>query len=1505
MKRLKYIIWILLFFVWVLYILPVGLLQVPYIQEKFSEKASEVLEEKLGVETKIGKVDFEFFNKLILKDLYLEDQAGDTLFQAKRLAAGFEFIPLLKGKLRFETIQLFSFQVNLNKENTESPLNLQFVIDAFANRDTTKKKSNIDLKIKTLNLRRGNFTYRIKDATSTPGIFNAKNLRVSDLSSKIHVKSWTKDSLIASFSHLSFSEQSGMEIQRIAFDLSATKYKAKISRLELKLPNSLLNIKDITADYSQALYPEEYLSKTTFNLDIEPSSILMGDLRAFIPAFSNFKDKISIKGNLSGKMESLLLQNFELQESNRMLIKANLQLLDINDRRNIFIRGRIDQSFISDESIRRIANSFSDKTIDLPPQINQLGDIRFEGEVSGYLHHLSTYGIFNTDIGTIRADINIGRENGLFIDGKIESDMLDMKKLMSDSNYGNTSFSIQVNAKEGANKKFSGEGNASIKQFEYKGYVYENLSMVGAFTPESFSGKLNLNTQDGNIKAEGLFALKGEHSKFNFYAEAENINLDKLNLSKKYKNSELSLNIRANFTGNNVDNILGNIDLTEIKFNTEKGKYYLDTFRVEANQEGNEKLLVLNSDIVNGEVRGMYSFTGIAPAINRLVSNYLPAIVPSQTKQKQENANNFSFEFTIEDTEELSSILKLPFVLFNKTKLVGQYNSIYDKFRLELYSPKLQYGKSAVESVMITADNSGNTLNLDINGVSLQKNNKKIKFSADIDARDNNVSSKLNWNSEVRNQYSGEFAFNTLFSKDRNKSPLRTNIEVLQTNTTFNDSIWTIHPASVVIDSAGIKINDLKINHDDQFILVDGKISKDPEEKIMVNLNKVDLEYVFTTINIPALEFGGIASGYVNAADLYHTRKLSTDLHVDGFSFNSTRFGDLTLEGIWDENKQGIIMKGNIFKNDTTKVLVDGIINPVKEELSIVFDARNADASFLRKYMKNIAKDVSGNLTGKLRLFGSLNDPTVEGDVFVSNGRFGIEFLNTYYTFSDSVHCRPDEIIIKDINFYDKNGWAALANGSVRHKLFEDFNYSATLVFDNFLVFNATERQNPYLYGTVYGTGSANIRGTENLVNIDVSMRNTKNTRLSLNFMEESDIGNYDFIHFVDKKADTTLLVEKYFSMASNKPIYLKSGEKTDIRFNLNLESTPEAVVDLIMDPITGDKIRTYGQGHLQVSYGTRIPLRMNGKYTIDRGKYNFSLQQVIFRDFDIREGSSVSFHGDPYTAILDIKAAYSVMANLSDLNPDLVQYAGRSSVMTNCVLDITGAMKHPDIKFDIEVPESDYIERQIKNHINTEDMMNRQMVYLLVLNRFYTPAEYVSTGNLQTNDLSMLASSTLSSSLSSIVNSFTDNIQVGTRIRTENPEAMTGTEVELMLSSQLLDNRLILNGNLGYRDYSYMKDDGQGLPPFVGDFDLEYKLTPGGGVRLKAYNHYNYRYYYLDSRSKTTQGLGVIFRKDFDRIDELFGRKKKYFTFPPDSSSNNFPKVNSGTDFIRFRKEE
>lgn len=251
------------------------------------------------------------------------------------------------------------------------------------------------------------------------------------------------------------------------------------------------------------------------------------------------------------------------------------------------------------------------------------------------------------------------------------------------------------------------------------------------------------------------------------------------------------------------------------------------------------------------------------------------------------------------------------------------------------------------------------------------------------------------------------------------------------------------------------------------------------------------------------------------------------------------------------------------------------------------------------------------------------------------------------------------------------------------------------------------------------------------------------------------------------------------------------------------------------------------------MNYASDGDLRMYGDYTINHGTYNFTLQDIIIKDFTIREGSKITFLGDPYAAQLDIVASYSVNANLSDLDESFLEdrELNRTNVPVDALMMVRGDIRQPDITFDLDFPtltRDTY--RKVRSIVSTEDMMNRQIIYLLALNKFYTPDYMTATHG---NELVSVASSTISSRLSSMLGQLSDNWSIAPAIRSDRGD-FSDVEVDVALSSHLLNNRLLLNGNFGYRDNSMNNNS------FIGDFDIRYLLNRAGTIQLKAYNRYN-----------------------------------------------------------------
>jgi hypothetical protein len=680
MKIFKHTIRILLFFLTVFYLLPAGIMQIPYIQEKISEKLTGYLEEKLGTELHIETFELKSYNKLILKNISMKDQSGEVFFTAKRMEAGFELIPLFKGKFRFKSAQLLTFNLHLSKENQNSPLNIQYIIDAFQSGEKNEE-TPIDIKIRKLSLRLGNLSYRVKTATPTPGLFNPHDMAFYDISAKMNLQNFTQDKLNIYLDKLSFTEKSGLRLTHLSFNCKADTSKAQIKKLNLELPSSKLQITNIQVDYSN----EKEFNRMPFHLSIEPSVIYPQDLSLIVPALSDYKNEVICQGNLSGTLNNFTFNDILLNDNNDFSIRVNGRLRNAigNNPDSIYIESNVSNSTFNTSVIQRIVSNLNKKEQVFPKEIQNLGTIFFNGKISGYANALNASGNFNTNIGAINANITIKKKQHISINGKISTLSLDLKQLIANDDLGQTAFEIDVNALISETNPISGNIKANIQSFEYKKYKYENIDISGDFTQTGFIGRLNIDEANGKLAAKGSFLLNGDNSEFNFSVDASDICLDKLHLLEKYPNPQLSFIMNANFTGNRIDNFLGNINFRQLSFSTDKGQYNMDNFMIQANVQDSIKEIRISSDLLNGEIKGIYSFKNFIPEIKQTLSIYLPSLFQKTDQSYRQEKNNLAFHFTFNNNEILASILEFPVTFYNQSHISGSFDNLNNKLNMK------------------------------------------------------------------------------------------------------------------------------------------------------------------------------------------------------------------------------------------------------------------------------------------------------------------------------------------------------------------------------------------------------------------------------------------------------------------------------------------------------------------------------------------------------------------------------------------------------------------------------------------------------------------------------------------------------------------------------------------------------------------------------------------------------------------------------------------------------
>ena len=1436
---------------------------------------AEELSDLLNTRVTIGRINIGLLNRIIIDDVLLDDQDEQEMLKVTRLSAKFDIMPFFKGKISISSVQLFGFNINLQKKTPDSPPNFKFVLDAFAPNDTVKKDNSLDLRINSILIRRGRMAYHVLSEEETPGKFNAKHVQLQNIIANISLKALSKDSINLGIKRLSLDEKvSGFSLKKMSLKLVANSRQTSIDNFAIELPETSLKLDTIHLIYDSLKAFDRFTEQVRFSFRTLPSQITLKDISPFLPALSHFKEPISLDMEVKGTVNQLTCSHLEITADNRQFrLKGDVALQDLSHPQDAYVFGTLSELTATTRGVGFLVRNLSHDYNGVPPVLERLGNVSFRGEVSGYFTDIVTYGQLHTDLGGVNMDLKLSsdKSKGLFAySGAVKTTDYKLGKLLANEQLGEITFNLDVHGRHVTDRLPVVELKGLIASVDYSRYRYENITLDGEYKQGGFNGKVALDDPNGPIYLNGDVNVSSRIPTFNFQAIINKLRPHDLNLTSKYPDTEFSLKLRANFTGGSVDEMIGEINVDSLEFMSPEKQYFMNNMNIRASKQNNENQLRLTSEFLTASVEGKFQYHTLPASILNIMRKYVPSLI-LPPKKPIETHNNFQFDIHIYNTDILSTIFDIPLTVYTHSTLKGYFNDPLQRLRVEGYFPRLQYKNNFIESGMILCENPSDHIRARVRLTNLKKKGA-VNLSLDAQAKDDNISTTLNWGNSAAVTYSGQLAAVAKFLRTEGEKPLlKAMVEVKPTDIILNDTLWQIHPSQVVVDSGKVDVNNFYFSHQDRYVRINGRLSDNPQDSVKVDLKDINMGYVFDIASISDdVNFEGDATGTAYASGVFKKPVMNTRLFIKNFSLNQGRLGDLNIYGEWDNENRGIRLDASIKDISTTPSRVTGIIHPLKPEsgLDLNIEANELNLKFLEHYMKSIANDIKGRATGKVHFYGKFKGLNLDGAV-MTDASMNFDILNTHFAIKDTILLAPTGLTFNNIHISDMEGHSGRMNGYLHFQHFKNLNYRFEIQANNMLVMNTKESTDMPFYGTVYGTGNALLTGNA-IQGLDVNVAMTTNRNSIFTYINGSvaSATSNQFIKFVDKTPRRTIQdsiqIISYYEQLQQKRQEAEEEQKTDIRLNILVDATPDATMKIIMDPVAGDYISGKGTGNIRTEFYNKGDVKMFGSYQINQGVYKFSLQEVIRKDFVIKNGSTITFNGAPLDANLDIQASYTVnSASLNDLIPEesssIIQ---QPNVKVNCIMNLSGILVRPTIKLGIELPnERDEVQTLVRNYISTEEQMNMQILYLLGIGKFYTED---ARNNQNSNVMSSVLSSTLSGQLNNALSQVfeTNNWNIGTNLSTGD-KGWTDMEVEGILSGQLLNNRLLINGNFGYRDNPMANTN------FVGDFEAEWLINRSGDIRLKAYNETNDRYY--TKTNLTTQGVGIMYKKDFNKWSDLF----------------------------------
>ncbi|MDD4149539.1 MAG: translocation/assembly module TamB domain-containing protein [Bacteroidales bacterium] len=1415
---------------------------------------------------KVDNVYIKLPNKIVLSKIEILDASGDTLLLTNEIDAKITLIRIFASEIYLDQITLSEPQINVIVDTT-GVANYEYILNKFTSEKTEPSNSKgFDIFCNNFEIIDAKLSYRDLREPPDNGIFNPANIAIKGLNIQLSDFKFYNDSLELDINKFTLSEKSGLDIKELSGHLKYCDTAINISNFALLTKNSQFKCSVIEAYGDDASYLLDPINKMTVEVNIDTLVFDVADLGPFMSEYRHLHDKISISGNFKGKLSKFKFKKFQFAYGEDTKMTANLSVDGLPNYDMTFVFGDVSEFTTSDRDIRRIIRLSSPKTYTpLPSVINEIGNISFTGNITGLFSDLVAYGEFNTGLGSLNTDIAIVtdfEEKKINYNGTVNAYKFNLGKITGNpATFGNLSLNSKITGVVDSTGNFAANIDCKVSELEILGYNYTGIILNGDVSNVLFDGELFINDPNLQVEFLGKYKYGGKDQYIDFSTDIS-ANLNGLNITNDSLESELNLALACDMSGDLLSRPVGNLYLSQLNFVT-KGKS-LKLNQLSFNSfidEYDQQYFTLRSDYVDMNFYGSFLITELAQEFYNILASYVPSFLGNPLIFETTSDNTANFDIRLKRLNNFTRIYLPELDIESDIFAEGMFSGKEKRFDAIFSIPVIKY-----DSIYLWGNEfniNGYKDSLDINLTMQEISSRKFPWfeniNLNLDIAQDSLTLGLNWDnfSEIRN--AGNIKIGSkFFNKDTVGLPRIENI-IHNSEVIVENKLWEISKTPITVDGQEVTINYFSLTHEDQVLNIDGVISSDKSKLLRFLINNVDISNFNTYISNTGYEFHGILSGNGRVANIYDVPSLRSSLSINDFKINNEDFGRFDLSAIWEGESNGFKVDG---VNKYMKLR--GSYSPETDILNANLTVDNFKLEILQPYLLDLEiSELSGAVDIVLNVEGSFKEPKLSGEVSFEKAEFMYDMLKLKAYTDDKVLITNDAILFQNFKIYDEKANKGSINGGIYHNNFKDIFIDLRVDATKMKLLNTTEKDNNTYYGTAYATGNVKISGTLDNFGIDVVAKTEPNTVFVLPMSESYEGGNISYVTFIQPAIDS----------ADNQSI--KSlASKTDYYFKMDIEVTPDAEAQIVFDPKVGDLISAFCQGNLKMEYNSDEEFYMYGELEVVEGDYLFTLENIINKKFHVKPGGSIVWSGSAYDAIIDIDAIYNTRAPLKDLMAALSDSSDiyNKPVNVECQMHMSGNLMTPDIQFSITVPNAnDKAKAQLANL--TQDEINKQLLYLLIMNRFYNPNQSAGMGNEMgstTNAFGVTSSELLSNQVSNWLSQISKDFDIGFNYRPGTE--MSGKELEVALSTQILNDRVLINGNVG------LGENRANTSNLVGDIEVQLKVNKKGSFRVKGFTRANDD---LEAEfGPYTNGVGIFYTDDFNTFGELFTRFWHGITF-------------------------
>lgn len=1304
------------------------------------------------------------------------------------------------------------------------------------------------------------------------GVFNAGAISISDLNFEAHSIFLKDQQTQAVIDLLSFKEGSGLLLESLEAKLEADDKNIKIEKLDAKTAKSALS-GDFLISYKSMDGLINNPENSGFEIRLQDFVTDASEALYFVPElatefyFKEFtKNGIKASGDVSGSLDNLRIPKFNLNygrntnltvRSARINHPTDFEKMDVDIQEFTFsTKGEVLEAFLEQGAY------------DLPEEIKL--SAMAKGGLDDFMSDLS----LETSDGDIQFDGRIQDEGRYFVQSTLEVKELDLGKILDLPDLKPISLVSNMNGSGTALYNVEGLMEVDFSQLAWADVDLSELGLEISAKDTVATLQMGFAKEFLDFDLNSFIKIDTVSPDLNFLLDIRNLNTMSFGLTKQ--DIKTRLKVSGNLSGM-LDGYLADIEISDGFIQLEQREFPIGLVELDAKLSDQISDIRVQSDFLEGFFTANSSFGNLALSME----DYFNLLIVGKTDSLQVLDVVAESTFKFHPTPFIDQLLLADIDEMDTLTFEFGYNSSDQNIHTKIRMPHLLYLNARLDTFKMDLNGDSETLTFDVGFDRLfYKPFNMGKTQLHSDFEDQKVNLAFN------SQYQGDTIIN--FESELTNYGDTLEILFLQNNLIFNKENWDIPPDNLITYAPNsIKFQNFVFSNTDQSIEIKNDFSGLEEEHLGLDFDNFTLQTIIGFLNPENPLARGIVNGNLIVANPFGAIGLLADLGIKDLEVVDIPLGLLDIEAkamsLKEYDFKLALKEGEIDLDIFGSLFADS----VRTNLDLDVKLNAFQMSLFEFLSEGALKEPKGYLTGDFKVEGTVQDPIFNGTVAFKEAGFLVSQLNTSFVFPDELIKMDNQgVYFNNFTIKDAQGDAFVTNGKFITENLADIGFDLKFKTAGFQVMNSTKSDSDLFFGKANIDLDLQIGGTVSLPLVTMKLKVNEGTEVSFIVPEDrlDLVERTGVVIFVNHQDPYDLMYQREGDMTT------KGIKGYDVKANLQID--PNSVFNLIVDERTNDNLKIQGEADLNIVMNPNGDISMSGRYQVKNGHYEMNLFGLVNRRFELAQGSTVIWRGDPLDASLDLTAIYNVRTSAAELmqaqlsgtdNDTKSQF--RQVLPFMVYLNIDGQLSKPEISFELDLAEQERgafggsVYGMVQQINEQEDELTKQVFSLLVLNQFLPMVGNDGSGGGQVN----LARSSVSQVLSSQLNAlsgklfgdsgFSLDFNLDSYTDFQTGAAQDRTQLNVAAKQSLMDDRLVISvgGQVDVEGGNQEMNQGDAL---FGDLSVEYLLEKRGQWRAKAYRKNQFESV-IDGQLVVT-GISLIFNKEFNAFKEIWRKSNQ-----------------------------